>query len=83
MPSDELIKRLDRRNGRRETLGPKRVEDGCIEEGSKIGQGSVSHFQVLSLCRELIEHLAALRIDVALVPQYILEPVLPNSRVEM
>jgi hypothetical protein len=55
------------------------IQDGCIEQGSEIAQGSVSHFQVLSLRGKLIEHFAPIRIDVLLVSQNILEPYAPMS----
>lgn len=55
------------------------IEDGRVEEGSKIAQGSVSHFQVLSLRGKLIEHFAPICVDVLLVSQNILKPEAPVS----
>lgn len=56
-----------------------RIENGCAEEGSKIAQGSVSYFQVLSFRGKLIEHFAPIRIDVLLETQNIFEPNAPMS----
>ena len=51
------------------------VENGSLQEGGEIAQGSVSHLEPLSFSGEPIEHLAPLGIDVLLEAQYVLASV--------
>src|SRR5262245_52656404 len=49
------------------------IENRCVEKGREIAQRSVSHLELLALCGTPIEHLAAVRIDVLLESQNVLE----------